>query len=78
MVWACRKTLVSPGNRVRILHALSKSCDGLSLIDLGNVVRGPEDPIDAILALACEGHLTIDVSQPVTPETVVRRMRLSA
>ena len=64
MVWACRKSLVAPGNRVRIMHALSKSCDGLSLIDLGNVARGPEDPIDAILTLACEGHLAIDVSQP--------------
>jgi hypothetical protein len=75
MIWACRKTLVSPGNRVRILHSLSQSCDGLSLVDLGNVVSGPEDPIDAILALACEGHIAVNISAAVTPETIVRRMR---
>jgi hypothetical protein len=75
LVMACRRTYVSAGDRVRILHYLDE-CGTGRLVECAAVVQNAQDGVAAVLALAVEGLLAVDVSRPILPETPVRRRPL--
>ncbi|MBY0299869.1 MAG: hypothetical protein K2X71_28180 [Methylobacterium sp.] len=77
LVMACRRTVVSAGDRVRILHYLDE-CGTGRLVECAAVVQNAPDGVAAVLALAVEGLLAIDVGRPILPETPVRRRPLPA
>ncbi|MFE1602503.1 hypothetical protein [Methylobacterium sp. ID0610] len=75
LVMACRRTFVSAGDRVRILHHLDESGTG-RLVECAAVVQNAADGVAAVLALAVEGLLAVDITRPIVPETPVRRRPL--
>jgi hypothetical protein len=75
LVHECRRTPVSAGDRVRILHHLSETGTA-PLIECAGVVQNTRDGVAAVLALAVEGLLTVDIDRPILPETPVRRRKL--
>jgi len=75
LVMACKRTLVTAGDRVRILHQLDES-GTMRLVDCASAVMNTADGVAAVLALACEGLIAVDISRPILPETQVRRRRL--
>ncbi|WP_298966619.1 hypothetical protein [uncultured Methylobacterium sp.] len=75
LVMACRRTVVSAGDRVRILHYLDE-CGTGRLVECAAVVQNAPDGVAAVLALAVEGLLAIDIGRPILPETPVRRRPL--
>ncbi|WP_407527205.1 hypothetical protein [Methylobacterium oryzisoli] len=77
LVMACRRTFVSAGDRVRILHYLDE-CGTGRLVECAAVVQNAPDGVAAVLALAVEGLLAIDIGRPILPETPVRRRPLPA
>lgn len=76
LVHECRRTPVSAGDRVRILHHLSETGTA-PLIECAGVVQNTRDGVAAVLALAVEGLVTIDLDRPILPETPVRRRKLA-
>jgi hypothetical protein len=66
---------VTAGDRVRILHQLDE-CGTMRLVDCAGGVMSTRDGVAAVLALACEGLIAVDVSRPILPETQVRRRKL--
>ncbi|KMO39775.1 hypothetical protein ACQVP2_12755 [Methylobacterium aquaticum] len=72
LVMACRRTHVSAGDRVRILHHLDE-CGTGRLVDCAAMAINAQDGVAAVLALAVEGLVAVDVSRPILPETPVRR-----
>jgi hypothetical protein len=75
LVMACRRTPVTAGDRVRILHQLDE-CGAMRLVDCASAVMNTADGVAAVLALACEGLIAVDIGRPILPETQVRRRRL--
>ncbi|HZW46869.1 MAG TPA: hypothetical protein VFF61_05035 [Microvirga sp.] len=75
LITACRRTPVSAGDRVRILHQLDE-VGTMRLVDCAGAVMNTQDGVAAVLALACEGLIAVDISRPLLPETQVRRRRL--
>jgi hypothetical protein len=75
LVMACRRTPVTAGDRVRVLHQLDE-CGTMRLVDCAGAVMNSADGVAAVLALACEGLIAVDISRPILPETQVRRRRL--
>lgn len=76
LVLACRRTFVSAGDRVRILHHLEEA--GISsLVAAAGVVRNGPDGVAAVLALAMEGLVALEIDRPILPETRVRRRKLA-
>lgn len=76
LIMACRRTPVSAGDRVRILHHLDES--GVApLIECAGAVQNTRDGVAAVLALAVEGLVAVDIDRPILPETPVRRRKLS-
>ena len=75
LITACRRTPVSAGDRVRILHQLDE-VGTMRLVDCAGAVMNTQDGVAAVLALACEGLIAVDISRPILPETQVRRRRL--
>jgi hypothetical protein len=75
LVQECRRTLVSAGDRVRILHHLDETGTA-PLIECAGVVQNTRDGVAAVLALAVEGLVVVDLDRPILPETPVRRRRL--
>lgn len=75
LVTACRRTPVTAGDRVRILHQLDE-VGTMRLVDCAGAVMNTQDGVAAVLALACEGLIAVDISRPILPETPVRRRRL--
>jgi hypothetical protein len=75
LILACKRTPVTAGDRVRILHQLDES-GTMRLVDCASAVMNTADGVAAVLALACEGLVTVDISRPILPETQVRRRRL--
>jgi hypothetical protein len=75
LVMACKRTPVTAGDRVRILHQLDES-GAMRLVDCASAVMSTADGVAAVLALACEGLIAVDISRPILPETQVRRRRL--
>ncbi len=76
LVHECRRTPVSAGDRVRILHHLDETGTA-PLIECAGVVQNTRDGVAAVLALAVEGLVTIDIDRPILPETPVRRRKLA-
>jgi len=73
-IWATRKSIVSIGDRVRILGKLDAAPNGLKLAELlACISTSRVDPVDAILALVCQGLVTLDIEKPIAPSTTVRR-----
>ena len=75
LIMACKRTPVSAGDRVRILHQLDES-GTMRLVDCASAVMNTADGVAAVLALACEGLIAVDISHPILPETQVKRRRL--
>jgi hypothetical protein len=75
LITACRRTVVTAGDRVRILHQLDE-VGTMRLVDCAGAVMNTQDGVAAVLALACEGLIAVDISRPILPETQVRRRRL--
>jgi hypothetical protein len=75
LILACKRTPVTAGDRVRILHQLDES-GAMRLVDCASAVMNTADGVAAVLALACEGLIAVDISRPILPETQVRRRRL--
>lgn len=75
LIMACKRTLVTAGDRVRILHQLDE-LGTMRLVDCTSAVMNTQDGVAAVLALACEGLVAVDISRPILPETQVRRRRL--
>lgn len=75
LIMACKRTPVSAGDRVRILHHLDE-CGTMRLVDCASVVQNAQDGVAAVLALAVEGLVAVDINRPILPETPVRRRKL--
>lgn len=73
LVWTCRHINVRASDRVRVLQALGE--DGpMQLAPLSAELRWSNDPVAAVLAMACLDLVELDLmSIPLGPETVVRR-----
>lgn len=72
LVASCRRVRVGAGDRVRVLAALDEA-GTLPLIEAASAARGAVDGVAAVLALACEGIVAIELEGPLGPETRVRR-----
>jgi hypothetical protein len=75
LIMACKRTPVTAGDRVRILHQLDE-VGAMRLVDCASAVMNTQDGVAAVLALACEGLIAVDINRPILPETQVRRRRL--
>ncbi|QRE72431.1 hypothetical protein [Methylobacterium aquaticum] len=75
LIMACRRTHVSAGDRVRILHHLDE-CGTGRLVECAAMAINAQDGVAAVLALAVEGLVAVDISRPILPETPVRRRML--
>jgi hypothetical protein len=75
LIMACKRTPVTAGDRVRILHQLDE-VGAMRLVDCASGVMNTQDGVAAVLALACEGLIAVDIGRPILPETQVRRRRL--
>lgn len=75
LITACKRTPVTAGDRVRILHQLDEA-GTMRLVDCASAVLNSQDGVAAVLALACEGLVCVDISRPILPETLIRRRRL--
>ncbi len=75
LITACKRTPVTAGDRVRILHQLDE-VGAMRLVDCAGAVMNSQDGVAAVLALACEGLIAVDISRPILPETQIRRRRL--
>lgn len=76
LVNACRRTPVSAGDRVRILHHLDE-CGTAPLVECAAVVQNTRDGVAAVLALAVEGLIALDIDAPILPETPIRRRKVA-
>jgi hypothetical protein len=76
LIQACRRTPVTAGDRVRILHQLDE-CGTMRLVDCAGAAQNAADGVAAVLALAVEGLIEVDISRPLLPETPVRRRKLA-
>jgi hypothetical protein len=76
LIMACKRTPVTAGDRVRVLHQLDEM-GTMRLVDCASAVMNTQDGVAAVLALACEGLIAVDISRPILPETQVRRRRLT-
>jgi hypothetical protein len=75
LILACRRMPVTAGDRVRILHQLDE-CGAMRLVDCAGAALNSSDGVAAVLALACEGLIAVDISRPILPETQVRRRKV--
>ncbi len=75
LIRACKRTPVTAGDRVRILHQLDE-CGTMRLVDCAGAAMNAADGVAAVLALACEGLIAVDIGRPILPETPVRRRRM--
>jgi hypothetical protein len=76
LILACKRTPVTAGDRVRILHQLDES-GTMRLVDCAGAAMNTTDGVAAVLALACEGLVAVDISRPILPETPVRRRKIA-
>lgn len=77
LIMECRRAPVSAGDRVRILHHLDE-CGTASLIECAGAVQNSRDGVAAVLALAVEGLVAVEIDRPILPETKVRRRKLAS
>jgi hypothetical protein len=74
LIRACRRTPVGAGDRVRILHHLDE-VGTAPLVEVAGAAQAG-DGVAAVLALACEGLVTVEIDGPILPETRVRRRKV--
>ncbi len=74
LISACRNAVVSAGDRVRILHHLDE-CGVAPLVEVAGAAHTALDGVAAVLALAVEGLVAVDIERPIVPETPVRRRK---
>lgn len=72
LVLACRGTPISPGDRVAVLHHLAEAGTS-TLVEASAMARHAPDGVAAVLALAAEGLIALELSGPILPETRLRR-----
>jgi len=77
LVYACRRTRVTPGDRVRILQYLADSGEA-PLVEVSRVVAGSPEGVECVLALAVEGTVAVDLRRTLGPEMPVRRLRVES
>ncbi len=77
LIFGCRRTRVSPGDRVRILQHLSEQGRS-ALIDVAGVVGAQQEAVECVLALVVEGTVMVDVRRTLGPEMPVWRLRTPA
>lgn len=75
LAWRARKVAVGPDDRIRILAHLEDSSPA-RLIEVASTVRASANGVAAVLALACQDLVELDLeSVPLGPWTTVRRRR---
>lgn len=75
LVWRSRSHRIHPGDQVRVLQHLEEN-EPCRLIDVAGVVRSSPDGVSAVLALACQDLLELDLRlAPLGPWTTTRRRR---
>jgi hypothetical protein len=73
-IWSARNTFVSIGDKFRILRKLEDAPEGLEFAELLLCIStSRSDPVDAILALVCQGWIILEIEKPIAPSTTVRR-----
>lgn len=72
MVFSSRRTRVSPGDRVRILHHLDEQ-GKVQILDLAKCVAASADAVECVLALVGEGSVMIELDRTLAPETLCWR-----
>lgn len=72
LVMACRGVPLSPGDRVAVLHHLAEAGTS-TLVEAAAHARHAPDGVAAVLALAAEGLIALELSGPILPETRLRR-----
>jgi hypothetical protein len=75
LIGSCRRVPVSAGDRVRILHHLDEAGTA-PLVEVAGAAQA-FDGVAAVLALACEGLVTVEIDRPILPETRVKRRKLA-
>lgn len=75
VILGCKRTPVTAGDRVRVLHQLDE-CGTMRLVDCAGAATNAVDGVAAVLSLACEGLIAVDISRPILPETRVRRRKV--
>ena len=78
LVFGCRRTRVSPGDRVRILHHLGECSGRSTLIEVAKACAAQQDAVECVLALVVEGTVMVDVRRTMGPEMPVWRLRTEA
>ena len=72
-VWSKREVLVPPSFSIRVLKHLAKDVTGLALGALEDeLIDEPKRWIDYIMAMACNGLVTLDCRHPLTHATMVK------
>lgn len=74
LIYDCRRRSVPAGDRVRILHALDEN-GALPLVEVSGLAHASIDGVAAVLALACEGLVEIEIQRGIVPEALVRRRK---
>jgi len=74
LIYDCRRRSVPAGDRVRILHALDEN-GALPLVEVSGLAHASIDGVAAVLALACEGLVAIEIQRGIVPEALVRRRK---
>jgi hypothetical protein len=73
LVWASRRVRVHASDRIRSLQLLTEE-GSATLSQTAAEMRLASDPVAAVLALACQDLVEIDLrSSPLGPESIVRR-----
>lgn len=72
-IWSMRKKIVPLPDRLRILTHLQAAPAGMPISELISCVAASSiEPVEAVMSLACEGLLAINLDAPLVPETIVR------
>jgi hypothetical protein len=74
LIYDCRRRSVPAGDRVRILYALDDN-GALPLVEVSGLAHASIDGVAAVLALACESLVEIEIHRGIVPEALVRRRK---
>ena len=76
VVWSNRDVKVAPGKRIQMLAMVASADEGVRLDALMQVFpSGPDNGMADILRLACDNDLSIELSNGIVPEAIVRRVK---
>lgn len=75
-VWSKREVLVPPLFSIRVLKQLAREVTGLALGALEDeLIDEPKRWVDYLMAMACNGLVTLDYRHPLTHATMVKMGR---